>query len=226
MALSPQARALLEASRKTLRSTTADRERIEAALRLRLGPAALPEAGGLAPSPRAFGWQAAAGVAAGVCVIAAVALFSLREVPPTREPAPQQTVQPPAPASPQHGPVLAPQPSAAGAPAPPTIVTGPKRRPPRAARPRDRLADELTLLARATSELRAGHATAALTALEEHQRKFPSGALREERRAAKAQALCALGRVREGEAELAGLPPQFPAAQRARQLCRTPSSPR
>jgi hypothetical protein len=55
--------------------------------------------------------------------------------------------------------------------------------------------------------------------LDEHQRRFPSGALSEERRAAKAQALCLLGRVDEGRAELARLAPRSPAAATAQQVC-------
>jgi hypothetical protein len=85
--------------------------------------------------------------------------------------------------------------------------------------PRDSLAQEVLLLSRATSALRAGHAGEALKALGEYQRKFPSGALTEERRAAKAQALCISKRVSEGRTELAHLAPGSPAAARARQVC-------
>jgi hypothetical protein len=86
-------------------------------------------------------------------------------------------------------------------------------------RARDRLAEEVALLSRATKALRAGRAAEALRALDEHQSKFPRGALSEERRAAKAEALCSLGRVREGRAELGRLAPQSPAAARAKQVC-------
>jgi hypothetical protein len=74
-------------------------------------------------------------------------------------------------------------------------------------------------LSRATSALRAGRPAAALRTLAEHQRRFPAGALVEERSAAKAQALCLLGRVEEGRAELARLTPQSPAAATAQQVC-------
>jgi Tetratricopeptide repeat len=43
--------------------------------------------------------------------------------------------------------------------------------------------------------------------------------LLEERRAARAQALCALGRHAEAERELAKLPQASPQAARVRQLC-------
>jgi len=77
----------------------------------------------------------------------------------------------------------------------------------------------VALLSRATSALRAGRAADALTLLNEHQHKFPKGVLSEERRAAKAQALCSLGRQTEGRAELARLAPHSPAAIRAQQAC-------
>ncbi|HEX2670172.1 MAG TPA: hypothetical protein VHM25_04830, partial [Polyangiaceae bacterium] len=83
----------------------------------------------------------------------------------------------------------------------------------------DALAKEVALLSRATSDLRAGRAGAALKLLDEHQRKFPNGMLVVERRAVRAQALCSLKRVSEGRAELAQLAPQSPAAGRAKQLC-------
>jgi len=88
----------------------------------------------------------------------------------------------------------------------------------------DRLAQEVALLARATSDLHAGRAANALKVLDEYQRQFPKGLLTEERRAARAQALCALGRQSEAQAELARLAPQSPAAARAKQVCETHST--
>jgi hypothetical protein len=63
-----------------------------------------------------------------------------------------------------------------------------------AKRATDRLAQEVAILSRATSELHAGRPANALKAIDEHARKFPNGLLVEERRAARTQALCALGR--------------------------------
>jgi hypothetical protein len=74
-------------------------------------------------------------------------------------------------------------------------------------------------LSRAVSALNAGRARDALATLNEHQRQFPRGILGAERKAAKAQALCSLGRLREGRAELAHLSPKSPAAGRAKQVC-------
>ncbi|MEO7033439.1 MAG: hypothetical protein ABI548_06175 [Polyangiaceae bacterium] len=86
-------------------------------------------------------------------------------------------------------------------------------------RPEDRLAQEVALLSRATSNLRAGRPSDALKALDEYQRKFPTGVLAVEQRAVRAQTLCTLKRVSEGRAEAAHLAPQSPAAARTNQIC-------
>src|SRR4029079_2443563 len=57
------------------------------------------------------------------------------------------------------------------------------------------LSEEAALLQRAERALAAHAPTAALTVLSEHERRFPTGALREEREAARVLAFCALGRV-------------------------------
>jgi len=89
----------------------------------------------------------------------------------------------------------------------------------KAHRPQDRLAAEVESLSRATRDLRAGRAVEALKALDEYRRKFPKGLLSEEQRAARAQALCSLGRFDEANARLAELAPQSPLAVRAKQFC-------
>jgi hypothetical protein len=210
--LNPKAHALMRAGRAALRATSADRERIEALLRTRLGTDALPPDTGVAHASSSISWQAVAGVVGGICILGAVALVALRPAAS-------------APAAPVRGPVVPAAQSAAAEP-PPTAAEAPAPAAPasetpdsQAPRVRDRLAREVALLSRATSELRAGHAAAALKTLAEHRRSFPNGTLREERRAAEAQALCSLGRVREGRAELAQLAPGSPAAARAEQVC-------
>jgi hypothetical protein len=90
---------------------------------------------------------------------------------------------------------------------------------------RDRLALEVALLSRATSALSSGRFADALNALNQHQREFPNGLLSEERRAAKAQALCSLGRVAEGRSQLSHLASHSPVASRAKQVCDAASSP-
>jgi hypothetical protein len=57
---------------------------------------------------------------------------------------------------------------------------------------------ELVLIGQAQSSLKAGQPTEALRALEEHQRRFPSGALSLERVGVRTVALCQSGRLDEG----------------------------
>lgn len=66
----------------------------------------------------------------------------------------------------------------------------------------DRLAEEVALISRAQSEIASSRLDSALGTLDEHARKFPRGILSEERIAARIQALCALGRTAEANAQL------------------------
>jgi hypothetical protein len=223
--LGPKARDLVQAGRTALRPTPVDRERIANALRAELGPAALPPQGSVAPPPpvaASVGLKGALGAAIGIALAGGALLFAYsREkapaLPSVSVAAPSASpTAPPAPAAPT--PPSAPEvvaPSVAAQPSPspsePSVAAS--------AHTHDRLAEEVALLSRATKALRAGHAAEALAALDEHQAKFPRGALSEERRAAKAEALCSLGRVSEGRAQLAHLAPQSPTAARAKQVC-------
>jgi hypothetical protein len=74
-------------------------------------------------------------------------------------------------------------------------------------RNRDRLAEEVALISRAQSEISASRPDNALRVLDDHERKFPSGILTEERIAARVQAYCALGRTTEATAQLERLSP-------------------
>jgi RNA polymerase sigma-70 factor (ECF subfamily) len=85
--------------------------------------------------------------------------------------------------------------------------------------PASTLAEEVALLSKATSALHSGQASRALNILAEHQRKFPRGALAAERRGARAQALCQLGRKEEARATLQALSPSSPLAARAKSAC-------
>jgi outer membrane protein assembly factor BamD (BamD/ComL family) len=58
-------------------------------------------------------------------------------------------------------------------------------------------AAEVRLLGDAQSEMRAGEPERALLLFDEHARRYPKGALGEERDAARIGALCALGRISE-----------------------------
>lgn len=73
------------------------------------------------------------------------------------------------------------------------------------ARPADEgaLAEELKLVRQATLRANSGDAAGALELLDLHAQRYPRGTLREERAAARVQALCALGRAEEAKAETA-----------------------
>lgn len=218
--LSPKARALIELSRPALRPTNIDRERIEAALQAKLG---IPPAPAPARVTRGASWQVVTGAALGVCFLGAVSVGVLM-VGESREPTlgsrgqPAQVLRPaPPPPASEAVPDLSPS-AARDELVPPAMETRPAAK---AAAPsaQDRLAVEVELLSRATHALREGNASAALEVLNQHQRRFPRGKLRWERRIAKARALCTLGRVQEGRAELADLPSDAPATARALKAC-------
>jgi hypothetical protein len=84
---------------------------------------------------------------------------------------------------------------------------------------KDRLAEEVALLSRAETALHSGKPASALEILNEHERKFGSGLLAEERIAARVQALCALGRKAEAQAQLAQLSPHSFHGAQSRQAC-------
>ena len=84
---------------------------------------------------------------------------------------------------------------------------------------RDNLSEEVAILSRAETELHAGRPAVALRLLDEHERKFGNGLLAEERIAARVQALCALGRTTEADAQLARLSPKSLHGEQARQAC-------
>jgi len=208
--LSPKARALLSAGRVALQPSDADRDRVQSALSSRLG-SALP-----APRPRLAAWQWASGVIASVGLVGGALFLSSQHggsavKAANSADAPRATVS----AAPAIEP---PAPLASAAASAPAALPAKPALPPARSAP-DSLAQEVALLSRATSELHRGNPAAALQVLNEHLRRFPNGLLGEERRAAKAQALCALGRKSEGRAELAHLAPQSPAAAHARQVC-------
>jgi hypothetical protein len=222
--LSSEASALVRAGRAALRPSEADRVRISEALRARLGDAALlAEAAGAANVAQQPAWLKLFAVA-GAVGIAGVAAFFANTPVSALKPLPTAAV-----AS-----ALAAPPAAADMPSSPAEVAGAAEPEPsvpvepsaagtrRAGVLRDHLAEEVEILSRATSELRAGRAQNALNALDEHARKFPRGLLSEERRAAHAQALCALGRRGEAAVALERLirsAPQSPNTARAKQAC-------
>lgn len=217
--LSQSAQQLVRGAAKAARPSDADRERIFEALRDRLGDAALLGQAAAAPSAFSALWVKVSAITVGLGLAAGGLVVGLQGEP-ARVAAPPQPALPvvvaPAPVEQPASDSAAPAPAPA-APAPQIAAVEPVASATK--RASDRLSEEVALLSRATSALRAGRASEALKTLSEHQSKFPKGLLSEERRAARAQALCTLGRRPEAERELAKLAPGSPQAARARQLC-------
>lgn len=219
--LSSAADALMRAGHAAMLPSPADRERIAAALRARLGDAVLPPAApGATPvltrAPSFPAWAKLLAAAGAVGIAGVAALFGFggaASVPKLQPSAPlaATAVIIPAPPPVVSAPVVAGE---NAAPPEPRLIS--------ASRPQDNLAREVDILSRAASELRAGRAANALKALDEHERRFPNGVLSEERRGARVQALCMLGRREQGENELERLArssPQSPNVARAEQVC-------
>jgi hypothetical protein len=104
--------------------------------------------------------------------------------------------------------------------------TQPKTKEPNArvresSRGRDSLAEEVSILSRAETELHSGRAENALKSLAEHERRFPNGILAEERTAARIQALCALGRSAQANGQMARLRPGSLHGEQSQQACAT-----
>ncbi|MDF3070134.1 MAG: hypothetical protein K0R38_5735 [Polyangiaceae bacterium] len=219
--LSSEARALVGDARGVLRPTVEDRARMASRLARRLGAAVV-----LVPHPT-FAAAKSATVSKLSSFVAALGLLGAGAsymLVRSADVAPLASA--PVHAAGFHGsesaatsPCVAVPPQGAEAELPPAPT------PPvdtRRATPHDRLAQEVELLSRATSQLRGGNASLALELLEQHRRQFPAGQLVEERRAARAQALCALGDRSGAEVELARLArsaPRSPHVVRAQRAC-------
>ena len=216
--LSPRAREILRSGRDLNRPTDADRARLEHALRERLGATVmLTETSPTAPAARPR-WPFVTGGVVGASLVGGALLLASQRAP-TVAMSPRSVITANAAASTMPAPAASIEASAESA-SPPKPVA-PSAAPPNSVRSPapDSLAQEVALLARATASLHAGRPTESLKILDEHQRRFPKAMLGEERRAARAQALCSLGRLGEAQAELARLAPQSLAAARARQVC-------
>jgi hypothetical protein len=211
--LSPRARQVLRSSVSP--ATPADRERIRSALQARLG-GTLATSGALpAASSR---WPLVSSAIIGLGLIGGALFFLTRHEPVA--PRPVGAAAPSAIAMSAVPPVTDSVPPVESA----TLAALPAPSVPDATSPRslpasDRLAQEVALMERATTALHAGRPAAALKVLDESQRRFPAGSLTLERRAARAQALCALGRGSEAQLELAALPARSPGVARAKQVC-------
>lgn len=215
--MTPEAEELLRAGRESFKPSDADRARVFESLSAQIGGAGLV---GLSTTAAKSAWLPLSATAVGLGLLGGgLYLAFLPEPLPAPSMPVVQATKPtePVPVAP---PVLEPKPE--------VPVVEPKLPAPRtttgsASTVRvDHLAEEVAILSRAGADLHSGRAAAALKALDEHQRKFPGGALSQERSAARVQALCALGRMREAEAELKRLSkmsPRSPHEARARKAC-------
>lgn len=220
--LGQEARELMRVGRSAHRPTHIDRERIAQALRARIHgeSGAFPDAPSAIGSARGLGWLIPTAVVAGV-VAGGFFVASVRPGDETKTPPPRATASVPAP------PAVSPLPASARSAVPSAALPAEEQRPsaregaPARTRKQasDQLAEEVELLSRAQTELRAGRFAGTLRVLEGHARKFPRGALAEERVAARIQALCGIGRLSEANAELARLSPGSLHERRAREAC-------
>jgi hypothetical protein len=232
--LGPEARALLEAGKRATRPTAADRARITQALNGR-GYSTSHKfddhaAGSLIG--KGFGLPSLGVVAAGLALVGGLLLFWPREagLPPAAVvdvqaalPAVQALLSAPTDVeyeAPTRGDTVSVVAQLAAAP----TAAPEKRAAPEARRTTDKLAEEVAILSRAEKELHGGRFSSALTALDEHRRKFPRGTLSQERVALRVHVLCGLGRVTDAEAELGVLKRLSPGSMhegRARAACGT-----
>jgi TolA-binding protein len=216
--LGPEAQALIKAGRSALQPTADDRARIAAGLHARFGGASgtADAAAAAVAKSRALLWS---GVSAVVVGLGAGGLFLAGSFgsDTTSATAPAATATA-APAAGTAQSTVAPAPAEL---APARVRASPAEVSQVAVRrkPSDRLAEEVELLSRAQTELRAGRFDTALRSLEEHARKFPRGTLAQERRATRIQALCGSGRTREADTELARLAPGSVHEGRTREIC-------
>jgi hypothetical protein len=222
--LGQESNALLEAARGGDEPTEADRERVRMALAARLAGGAAAGIGAsaagksLAAAAVRAGWATKVLVAATLaCAVGAGAWRMTRPTLGTKavttSEAPKgsestavavEAVEPPLVAV-----GLSPPPSASPEPQKPSarpsvravavgaVGTPAASSPTHTERSTGGVAAEVRLLSEAQANMRNGDASHALLLLEEHARRFPKGALGEERDAATVAALCALGRSAE-----------------------------
>jgi hypothetical protein len=228
--LSPELKALVMAGKSAARPSDADSARILVALRERLGDVAVlgAEAGGVAAGSSSgflFGKVGAIGIA-GLAVIGGIWFFAARDhrvvssgpqaVPSVAATISAETALVPSAAAPSAP--VSPQTDEATT-AGPSKVDRSDARALASHRTRDNLSEEVAILSRAETELHGGKPEVALRLLNEHERKFGNGLLAEERIAARVQALCALGRTTEADAQLARLSPKSLHGEQTRQAC-------
>jgi len=226
--LSPELRELVLAGKGATLPTAADSARIFELLRTRLGEAAFASA----ETGQAVAASSSAGVVtgklatlgiAGLALLGGFLFFSARNhraAPSDSNSAPRAAATE---LAPQAAPLLPQAPSSTTAEAAATpgsndgVRTEP--RPSASHHPKDSLSEEVAILSRAETALHSGQPDVALKLLNEHERRFGNGLLAEERIAARIQALCALGRTADANAQLAHLSPKSLHGEQASQAC-------
>jgi hypothetical protein len=216
--MTPDAEELLRVGRESFKPSDADRARVFESLSAQIGDVGL--VGGLSTTAAKSAWLPLSATVVGLGLLGGglyLAFSPQPSAPPTMPVVPAVKAAQPAPVDP---PVVEPK---LDAPAEEPKLPAPRTTGGNVSTGRvDHLAEEVAILSRAGADLHSGRAASALKALDEHQRKFPGGALSQERSAARVQALCAVGRMKEAEAELKRLSrmsPRSPHEARARKAC-------
>lgn len=224
--LSHTARVVINDGKDVFDPSHADRVRVTELLTQRIGAMALgvgsaPIATSSLVSAHSFtSWRKVVGTVGLVAIGGALYLANgnTRALPPPSNavaPRPAVVVEPPpapeTPAAPEAVPSVA------------SVRAVPAERIARPGRARiDTLGEEVSLLTLAGKELHSGRPASALKALDEHQSRFPAGALAQERSAVRVRALCALGRTSQAAAEAAKLARNAPQMTRAEHPCDAP----
>jgi hypothetical protein len=241
--LGPEATALLEAAREGDEPTRVDMDRVRAAIGTRVATGAAAglaatavarwsasalgasgRAGASAVSDAFTGWATKALIAAALAAaVGASAASVLRAPPRAAAPAPVADTRASAhersnravdaPLGTSEGPAQLPQALAQ------TVAVA---APPRSASGTGDVAAEVRLLGEAQTAIRGGEPARSLRLLDEHARRYPEGALGEERDAMRIAALCALGRdaeARRATERFLRAAPQSPHAGPLRASC-------
>jgi hypothetical protein len=231
--LSPELREFAQVSRSALRPTEADSARILEALRAQLGDAAVVgvQTAQAAVTSASTGFLFGKGSLlslVGLAMLGGIWFFSahnprasLRETNAIASVATTASASIAlAPSLTASSTPLSPAPAASEVAAVANLSSdGDRSRPAASHHVHDRLAQEVAIIARAEAALRSGRPALALEVLNEHERKFGNGLLAEERIAARAQALCALGRTAEADAQLTQLSPNSLHGQPSQKAC-------
>jgi hypothetical protein len=227
---SPDPAALIRAGRAAFRPESSDRARVLQSLTRALGdgpfldgPRPADLTGSVAPPPlpvRAWVLGGLGALAIGGTVIVAAHSWTRTPLQSAVPVAPVVLTDAPSPAIPSpSADDRTPEPQRADGPSSAARPTARSSGTPPAS---DSLQEEVRILSRAEQQLNSGHAEEALRTLAEHERRFPDGALAEERMAARVQSFCALGRLPAARTDLAKFArayPRSPYLVRARRYC-------